>query len=704
MAELKRINGTPLVVAARRSGVLYDVVDKEVGLDVRFFEMVQDTNLTPSGLGYVNSTEIQGTEIGWGDASFFVVPNNVAFAQNHTYATPGQYKIRAVGSYIARSNNADGGLVDITRWDNFDFTDANVFGGCRGASFGSVSASGGPTGFRGTGTIDADLLFADCPNFTGGIRNWIWDNTRVYNIASMFQNCSSFNEDLSTWTTMRPANVNSTFAACTSFNSSVQNWDMSQCTSFTYAFQGCLIFNQPLTTWDVSAGTSFAFMFNGASAFNGDISTWTLNPAGGVSLGGMFRSTGSFAGDISTDATNGYWDMTRVTNTNDMFEFAGPNCNPTMNNWDLSNCTDMRDMFRSAGAAFQGIGCETWTMNTTTPVTTANVFQSCSSFDVDISGWDITQFSTTAGFFVDCTSFNQDLTPWAVTASNFGPNMFSGCFVFNAGLGDGVSGTRLGWNLTGWVGSFGGAFRNCRAFNQDISSWDIQPTSMSSAFNTAQRFNQDISGWNLSSCTRFDACFNNAQDFNQPIGAWDVSSADNFQQMFRLNSVMDQNLGAWVLSSATNMTSMAGGLSLANKALTWIGWESNTPNTGINFTNTFVGTFSKSATTGVDGYNGQSMYRAINSLVAPTPATSRSSGTTTSTTASKLVDSGADFVTDAVQVGDVVTNSTDTTHSYVTAIDSATTLSLNDDIFVSGEGYQVSGGYGATITGISFTA
>src|SRR5688500_10306804 len=61
----------------------------------------------------------------------------------------------------------------------------------------------------------------------------------------------------------------------------------------------------------------------------------------------------------------------------------------------------------------------------------------------------------------------------------------------------------------------------------------------------------------------------------------------------------------------------------------------------------------------------------------------RATGTNTSTSASKLIDSGANFTTSGVTIGDVVENSTDGTFSYVTAIDSATQLSLNDNIFTA---------------------
>ena len=59
-------------------------------------------------------------------------------------------------------------------------------------------------------------------------------------------------------------------------------------------------------------------------------------------------------------------------------------------------------------------------------------------------------------------------------------------------------------------------------------------------------------------------------------------------------------------------------------------------------------------------------------------------GTNTSATASKLVDSGATFVTDSVQVGDSVRNDTDGTTTTVSAVDSETQLALGADIFTAG--------------------
>jgi len=63
-------------------------------------------------------------------------------------------------------------------------------------------------------------------------------------------------------------------------------------------------------------------------------------------------------------------------------------------------------------------------------------------------------------------------------------------------------------------------------------------------------------------------------------------------------------------------------------------------------------------------------------------------GTTTATTASKLVDSSANFVKDAA-AGDTVLNTTDSTSTTISAIDSTTTLSVAADIFTTGETYEI---------------
>ena len=62
---------------------------------------------------------------------------------------------------------------------------------------------------------------------------------------------------------------------------------------------------------------------------------------------------------------------------------------------------------------------------------------------------------------------------------------------------------------------------------------------------------------------------------------------------------------------------------------------------------------------------------------------SKATGTNTSTSSSKLIDSGATFQTAGVAVGMIVYNSSDATFSYVVSVDSQTQLTLAANIFTA---------------------
>lgn len=76
-------------------------------------------------------------------------------------------------------------------------------------------------------------------------------------------------------------------------------------------------------------------------------------------------------------------------------------------------------------------------------------------------------------------------------------------------------------------------------------------------------------------------------------------------------------------------------------------------------------------------------------MIREKTVTIKMTGTADGTTANKLVNSAETFKTKTVTVGDAVENTTDSTQTTVTAVDSETQLTLADDIFVSGEGYAI---------------
>lgn len=81
-------------------------------------------------------------------------------------------------------------------------------------------------------------------------------------------------------------------------------------------------------------------------------------------------------------------------------------------------------------------------------------------------------------------------------------------------------------------------------------------------------------------------------------------------------------------------------------------------------------------------------YILFNRLLAENFPLTSTTGTTTSTTTNKLVDSSAKFLNNS-NVGMLVKNTTDGTQARLTAIDSDITISLSEDIFTSGENYEL---------------
>ena len=143
----------------------------------------------------------------------------------------------------------------------------------------------------------------------------------------------------------------------------------------------------------------------------------------------------------------------------------------------------------------------------------------------------------------------------------------------------------------------------------------------------------------------------------------DVSNVTNFYQAFRDCTNLDGlDISGFAIPELTTATLMIAGAHLiANYSDVLINWAAqDTIKSNVVFgagTNTY-------------------------------PATTQDSGTTDGTTVSKLVQSGQNFNT-TVAINDVIHNTTDNTWAVVTAVDSDTTLSIDNDIMISGEAYVI---------------
>ena len=184
-------------------------------------------------------------------------------------------------------------------------------------------------------------------------------------------------------------------------------------------------------------------------------------------------------------------------------------------------------------------------------VTMVNMFIECSSLTMvpSINSWSMPSGVKSISYmFAGATSFNQDLSGWDVSHITDMSNMFQGATSFNSPL------------------LWGGKVSNV--------------IKMGYMFQGATSFNQDISGWDVSSVTDMSGMFQGATSFNQPIGLWGSKTANvgNYSFMFQEASSFDQNLGTWTMKSGCYGDIMfeRSGMGCENYSATFVGWAAQT--------------------------------------------------------------------------------------------------------------------------------
>ena len=168
-------------------------------------------------------------------------------------------------------------------------------------------------------------------------------------------------------------------------------------------------------------------------------------------------------------------------------------------------------------------------------------------FNLDISGWDVSNVINMAWMFQSQNNFDQDISRWDVRNVEDMSYMFS----YNNEFNQDISNWDVG-NVTDMSSMFGEA----RSFNQDLSNWDVSNvTDMSGLFVNTTSFNQNLSSWDVSNVTNMRSMFR-ATYFNQDIGGWDVGKVTNMEYMLAATPDFNQDIGGWDVSSVTNMRGM----------------------------------------------------------------------------------------------------------------------------------------------------
>ena len=127
----------------------------------------------------------------------------------------------------------------------------------------------------------------------------------------------------------------------------------------------------------------------------------------------------TIAGQIS--AGNYNLCTTLATSMTELF-VSNTSFNSDISFWDMSNVTNTDRMFQGASSFNQNIGG--W--NTSNFYDVSGMFKSTSNFNQDIGNWDTSRIANMAGMFDYAQSFNQDLTSWCVSRISSQPGAFAG--------------------------------------------------------------------------------------------------------------------------------------------------------------------------------------------------------------------------------------------------------------------------------------
>jgi surface protein len=292
-----------------------------------------------------------------------------------------------------------------------------------------------------------------------------------------------------------------------SFYAPVANWNTSNITNMSYMFSGATNFDTDITGWNTSSVTNMAGMFNNADSFNQDISGWNVS-----NVTNMFRM---FAFNNIFNQSLSAWDTGNVSNFGEMF-LSAIAFNGDLSGWDLSSTTSGSFSRMFSGSAFNNNSLNSWTFPAS--VTSLNsMFENATSFNQDISGWDVSNITLMGSMFKGASAFNQSLNSWDTSNVTFMAQMFRNAASFNGAIGN--------WDVSN-VTDFSRMFEGATGFNQNINDWDIREAQdISYMFRNATSYNQPMEAWypqSIPNNTYISYFLSGATAYNQDLSFWCV--------------------------------------------------------------------------------------------------------------------------------------------------------------------------------------
>ncbi len=286
--------------------------------------------------------------VNWGDGTNTIInSSNFTTTRNHVYSLAGAYVIRIEGpvrgwSFADMVFGVDDAekLTSITNWGDFEFTENGAFSSC--IELLDIACVDLPTWNPGS----AFTAFINCSSLTTINRISEWDLSGENNYRGMFSSCNVLEfdpsvsggiMDFSGWDVSNGSLFTHMFLRCNRMNSKMFQIT-SSATDIEGMFDSCTVFdnagNTSMDSWDVSLVTTMKQTFMSALAFNRNISGWTTSSLNNLSKTFAGFPNTSPANEMAFNQPIGLWDTKLVTNFNGVFV----NCSSfdqDLSNWDL---------------------------------------------------------------------------------------------------------------------------------------------------------------------------------------------------------------------------------------------------------------------------------------------------------------------------------------------------------------------------------
>lgn len=246
-------------------------------------------------------------------------------------------------------------------------------------------------------------------------------------------------------------------------------------------------------------------------------------------------------GDGTTDHITSY-NQPEVTHTYALAGTKNVTITGTVNGWRFNNTGDRLKMLSistwgplqlgNAGGYFYGASnlavTATDELNLTGTTSLFNAFLDASTFNANVTGWDVSQVTDMTNAFKGTTAFTgTGLSVWNVGSAAQLDSMFE-----NSGMNGDVG----GWE-TGSALDMNRMFAGATNFNQDIGDWDTADVEdMTAMFSGASSFNQSLSNWNTGAVASMASMFEgSAIDASRSFANWNIANVTNFTNMFQNN-------------------------------------------------------------------------------------------------------------------------------------------------------------------------